>query len=64
LTPANPSGITNWTNAQVETAITTGVRPDGRRLALLMAFDWYRNINKADLDAVVVYLRTLPAAKP
>ena len=64
LTPANANGIAHWTNAQVETAITTGVRPDGRRLALLMAFDWYRNIDKADLDAVVVYLRTLPAAKP
>ncbi len=64
LTPANPNGIAHWTNAQVETAITTGVRPDGRRLVLLMAFDWYKNINKADLDAVVACLRTLPPAKP
>jgi mono/diheme cytochrome c family protein len=64
LTPANPNGIAHWTNAQIETAITTGVRPDGRRLALLMAFGWYKNIDKADLDAVVAYLRTLPAAKP
>ena len=64
LTPANPDGMVHWTNTQVATAITTGVRPDGRRLTLLMAFDWYRNINKADLDAVVAYLRTLPAAKP
>jgi mono/diheme cytochrome c family protein len=64
LTPANPNGIAHWTNAQVETAITTGLRPDGRRLALLMAFDWYKNIDKADLDAIVAYLRTLPAAKP
>ncbi len=64
LTPANPAGMVHWTNAQVETAITTGVRPDGRRLALLMAFDWYKTIGKADLDAVVAYLRTLPPAKP
>ncbi|MGA3403367.1 MAG: c-type cytochrome [Acetobacteraceae bacterium] len=64
LTPANPNGMAHWTNAQVETAITSGVRPDGRRLALLMAFDWYKTIDKADLDAVVAYLRTLPAATP
>jgi mono/diheme cytochrome c family protein len=64
LTPANPAGMAHWTNAQVTTAITPGVRPDGRRLTLLMAFDWYKNIDRADLDAVVAYLRTLPAAKP
>ncbi len=64
LTPANPAGMAHWTTAQVETAITTGVRPDGRRLALLMAFDWYRTVSKPDLDAVVAYLRTLPPAKP
>ncbi len=64
LAPANPNGIAHWTTAQVETAITTGVRPDGCRRALPMAFDWYKNFDKADLDAVVGYLRTLPPAKP
>lgn len=64
LTPANPDGIAHWTEAQVKTAITTGVRPDGRHLVLLMAFDWYRNIRNADLDALVVYLRSLRLAKP
>ena len=29
-----------------------------------MAFDWYTNIRQDDLDALVVYLRTLKAAKP
>ena len=64
LTPANPNGIAHWTDAQVETAITTGVRPDGRKLVILMAFDWYKNVHKSDLDDIVAYLRTLPAAKP
>ena len=31
--------------------IIGGVRPDGRRLVLLMAFDWYKNIRPNDLDA-------------
>jgi mono/diheme cytochrome c family protein len=64
LTPANSNGMAHWTDAQVKEAITDGVRPDGRRLVLLMAFDWYRNINPNDLDAVVAYLRTLKPATP
>lgn len=64
LTPANPDGIAKWTNAQVEETITTGVRPDGRQLVRLMAFDWYKNIEMSDLDALVAYLRTLKPAKP
>jgi len=64
VTPANSDGIAGWTDAQVEETITTGVRPDGRRLVRLMAFDWYKNIDKGDLDALVAYLRTLKPAKP
>jgi mono/diheme cytochrome c family protein len=64
LTPANPDGIAKWTDAQVKDTITAGVRPDGRRLVLLMAFDWYKNVSPSDLDAVVAYLRTLKPAMP
>lgn len=64
LTPANREGMAHWTNAQVEKAITEGVRPDGRQLVRLMAFDWYRNTRKDDLGALVAYLRTLKPATP
>ena len=64
LTPANPDGIAHWTDGQVETAIAEGVRPDGRKLVRTMAFDWYRNTRKVDLDAIVAYLRTLHPATP
>jgi mono/diheme cytochrome c family protein len=64
LTPANPDGIAHWSDAQVETAITDGVRPDGRALVRLMAFDWYRHTRRSDLDALVAYLRTLKPAMP
>jgi len=62
LTPANEQGIAHWTDAQVKAAIQTGMRPD-RPLVLLMAFDWYKNIKGADMDALVAYLRTLKPAK-
>jgi mono/diheme cytochrome c family protein len=64
LTPANRDGMAHWSNAQVETAITEGVRPDGRVLVRLMAFDWYRHARRSDLDALVAYLRTLKPATP
>lgn len=56
ITPAN---IGAWTDGQVKTAITTGVRPDGARLNPPMAFSFYRGMREDDLDALVAYLRTL-----
>ena len=58
LTPGNPNGIASWTDAQLKTAITEGKRPD-RPLVELMAFDWYKNMSRQDLDDLVAFLRTL-----
>lgn len=55
-----PTGLGDWTDAQIVTAITQGVRPDGRRLKPPMAFAYYRNIAPEDLQAIVDYLRQLP----
>jgi mono/diheme cytochrome c family protein len=54
-----PSGIGKWTDAQVKTAITTGVRPNSSKLMPPMGFYYYKGIRPADLDAIVAYLRTL-----
>ena len=65
LTPANPGGIPSWTDDQIKTAVTQGIRPDGSKMAPIMAFAWYKNTSSADLDALVAYLRTLkPATAP
>jgi mono/diheme cytochrome c family protein len=61
LTPDREHGLGAWSDAAIRTAITTGVRPDGSKLATLMAFDWYAHIKRADLDALVAYLRSLKA---
>jgi mono/diheme cytochrome c family protein len=63
LTPGNPDGVAGWTDAQVTSAITDGTRPDGRPLVKLMAFEWYKNINKDDMDALVAFIRTLKPIK-
>jgi mono/diheme cytochrome c family protein len=62
LTPGNPTGIVGWTNQQVKDAITKGMRPD-RPLVRLMAFDWYQNIDSADLNDLVAFLRSLKPVK-
>ena len=59
LTPGNPDGIVRWTDAQVKKTMATGVRPDGRKLVPLMAFDWYRTMKDDDMGALIAYLRTL-----
>lgn len=60
LTP-DPDGLRDWTDAQVARAIRTGIAKDGRPLVRIMAFDWYRNIDDADMKALIAYLRSLPA---
>ena len=52
-------GIGEWTDDEIRTAITEGVRPDGRVLAPFMGFQYYRNISDEDLDALIAYLRTV-----
>ncbi|HYH36842.1 MAG TPA: c-type cytochrome [Azospirillum sp.] len=63
LTSDPEDGLGKWTDSQIKTAITTGVRPDGTRLAPPMAFHFYKTIRDEDLTALVAYLRTLPPLK-
>jgi mono/diheme cytochrome c family protein len=55
-----PTGLKNRSDADIKKMVTTGTRPDGSRMLPPMAYPYYANINGADLDAIVAYLRTLP----
>jgi mono/diheme cytochrome c family protein len=46
LTPDNATGLGKWSLAQIVTAITTGVRPDGRMLAPIMPWRGFSNLNR------------------
>jgi mono/diheme cytochrome c family protein len=61
ITPDPQTGIGKWTNAQIKVAIRRGKRPDGTLLGPPMPFGQYRGIADSDIDAVVAYLRTVPA---
>ncbi len=63
ITPDPDSGIGKWSDADIKRTITTGIRPDGTKLVRTMAFDWYAKIAPADLDAIVLYLRSLKPVK-
>ena len=63
LTPDEETGLGKWTDAEVITAFTTGLRPDGRQLAPAMPWMSYAHISAADAEALVAYLRSLKPVK-
>jgi mono/diheme cytochrome c family protein len=60
LTPDKETGLGNWTDDQIVSAITAGVRPDGRRLAPIMPWRGLSHLSSDDAHAIVAYLRSLP----
>lgn len=61
ITPHKENGIGSWTDDEIKRAITKGVRKDGTKLLPPMGYEWYATMSDADLSAIVVYLRTIPA---
>jgi mono/diheme cytochrome c family protein len=61
ITSSKTKGIGGWSDAEIKRAITTGVSKDGSKLKPPMAFHSYAKMTAGDLDAVVAYLRTVPA---
>ncbi|MBI3706020.1 MAG: c-type cytochrome [Rhizobiales bacterium] len=61
ITSSKTKGIGGWSDAEVKRAITTGVSKDGSKLMPPMAFHSYAKMTGDDLDAVVAWLRTVPA---
>lgn len=60
ITPHPVAGIGAWTDEEIKRSITDGISRDGRVLSKAMGFAFYKNISEADLDAIVLYLRSLP----
>jgi mono/diheme cytochrome c family protein len=60
LTPDKETGLGTWTDAQILTALQTGVRPDGRVLAPIMPWRAFASLTKPDAEAIVAYLRSVP----
>ena len=58
LTPAN-GGAGSWSTEEIVTALTTGVRPDGRLLIPVMPWPAYAGLTTQDAEALASYLQSL-----
>jgi mono/diheme cytochrome c family protein len=68
ITPDRETGIGAWSDDDIKLALTQGIRPPqaklpGVRLAAAMPVAQYRALTANDLNAVVAYLRTIPAVR-
>jgi mono/diheme cytochrome c family protein len=61
ITSHQKKGIGAWSDEEIKRAITQGVGKGGRKLLPPMGYAWYARMTPADLDAIVAYLRTVPA---
>lgn len=55
-----PTGLGEWSDAEIVRAVTQGIGRDGRPLLPPMGFSYYAGMTAEDLAALVAYLRTLP----
>ena len=63
LTPDPETGLGRWSDAEIKSALLEGKRPNGTPIAPIMPFPLYRSMTPRDLDAIVAYLRSVPAIK-
>ena len=63
LTPDKETGLGNWTDDQIISAIAAGVTPNGRRLAPIMPYAGLSHLTWDDAQAIVAYLRSLSPVK-
>jgi len=61
ITSSKEKGIGGWTDEEIKRAITQGVSRDGSKLKPPMGYHYYSTVSTDDLDAIVAYLRTVPA---
>lgn len=64
LTPDRDTGLGQWSEAEIVTAITRGIARDGRRLdPMAMPWPWFSRLTPEDAHAIATYLKALPATR-
>src|SRR5690349_10857236 len=61
ITPDRETGIGAWSDVELKRSLTEGVHRGGRPIAPQMPFAFYKILTPGDLDAIVAYLRSVPA---
>lgn len=63
ITPDRDTGIGAWTDAEIKAALQDGKHKNGNLLAPIMPFAFYKVFTPGDINAVVAYLKSLPAIR-
>ena len=63
ITPDKDTGIGGWSDIELKKFMTTGARPSGVPVAPIMPSAFYKVLTPRDLDALVVYLRSVAAVR-
>jgi len=63
ITQDKDTGLGNWTDQQIADAMTKGISRDGSRILPVMPYEKYSGMAQADLEALIIYLRTLKPIK-
>lgn len=56
-----PAGLAQWSDGEVVRAMTSGISRDGHPLFPIMPYPVYASLSQGDAEALIAYLRTLPA---
>ena len=57
---SHEDGLADYSDAEIATMITQGIRPDGSQMHPPMSYRHYANMTEDDVTALILYLRTLP----
>lgn len=57
---SHSDGLAGYSDADLKQIITTGTRPDGSRMLPPMGYHHYAATSSDDIDAIILYLRTIP----
>jgi mono/diheme cytochrome c family protein len=60
LTSHDPEGLHAWSDAQIRTAITTGIDDEHIAMYPIMPYPEYSMLTPDDVDSIIQYLRTVP----
>jgi mono/diheme cytochrome c family protein len=63
ISPDQETGIGSWSDEEIIRAVREGIRPDGSVMGPPMAYPFYRDISDRDMQAIVAYLRNVPAVR-
>jgi mono/diheme cytochrome c family protein len=63
ITPDKETGIGDWTTDQFYRAMHGGIDDEGNNLYPAFPYPWFRIVSREDDDAILAFLKTVPAVK-